>query len=166
MTDPQKNLLKLKSILDTEGFTTSWNDPFFAWVHNSSNNNEPSEPKNPQVFFIRNFPFPKVAPFDVVCMEISIAEIALHMSLDFYFSSVMEDLLEAYEFDEVFEKHNNEWLTAIDSLLADIIKKYSLERDVEYDVYIINSVWGSFKVHEVEYVMEIIRELAQVSRTL
>ncbi len=155
----------LKDALIKEGFTTTWKDPFFCWIHNEPISTEDEPEETPRKFYVTNPPVPKISPFDLAVVEIYV-DISQHIyfNLCLYYCSVMEGKVEHEDINTLYEEHNQKWLIANMEYFGNIAGKYGLEWDVEYDDCICDSLWRSFPAEEAYKVVQIMKELEREKR--
>src|SRR3970282_3018272 len=80
--------LKIKSELERDGFNKIWSDETTIQVE--------------------DLPIPKIVPFDIANLIISVQEYNIYFGIIIKFIKVLEDLIEAEEINKVCELHN-EW---------------------------------------------------------
>jgi len=159
----QKELiLKLKKDLEIEGFKTSWQDPFFAWMHGEPLQRELSDQDTGDNFYIYSLPFPNVAPFDIATIRINADSRFISFVMTFYFCMVLENFLKADKFNEIFDRHDNDWLLKLVDYFTDISDRFSLQWDIEYDEFIEDSLWGNFSFESVEDIIPLIQTIKDV----
>src|SRR3989304_4978386 len=112
---------KLKEELERNGFKTSWSDETTIQVE--------------------DLPIPKIVPFDIANLIISVQEYNIYFAIIINFIKVLEDLIEAEEINKVYELHN-EWFAELTYHLSSIDPSAKLEWDVEYDIDIEDTMYG------------------------
>jgi len=119
--------LKLKAELEMEGFKASWSDETTIQVE--------------------DLPIPKIVPFDIANLIISVQEYNIYFAIIIKFIKVLEDLIEAEEINKVCELHN-EWFDKLVSYLNPIDPSGKLQWDIEYDIDIEDTMCGFFDTTE------------------
>jgi hypothetical protein len=148
----------LRKRIESEGLTVSWTDPFFSWVNPSVNDGINAYNLEKKMFYVSNPPVPKIAPFDLAAIAISIDK-SIYFSIKFYFSSVLENLLEAKEINDLFEQHDDIWFNQLVSYFSDIQMLFSLTWDIEHDIYIEDTLYGIFDFCDSEKVIALIKAI-------
>ena len=131
--------LKLKSELEIEGFNASWSGETGIQVE--------------------NLPIPKIVPFDIANLIISVQEYHIYFAIIIKFIKVLEDLIEVEEIEKVCELHND-WSSELSSYLSSIDPSAKLKWDVEYDVDIEDTIYGYFDT--LQEVIPFIRNLREL----
>ncbi|MBW2630504.1 MAG: hypothetical protein JRC90_01855 [Deltaproteobacteria bacterium] len=151
-------ILKLKRDLEKEGFKTCWYDPFFAWMHpeDAKMKELQSEPGN--TFYICDLPIPKVVPFDLAVVSISVRE-QIHFQLSLYYITILEDEVERDAINAIFDRHATEWSVIRTDYFSDIASRFSLLWDTEYDDFIEDSLWGNFPFDSVEAIIPLMKAI-------
>ena len=152
-------ILKIKDELENEGFKTTWQDPFYAWVHDIPLDQEPSEHDIGNTFYIPDPPVRKIAPFDFVAVRLQILPDFIYFELSLYYCKELEDLVEADEIEEIFDRHATEWSPKRTEYFADIAIEFSLLWDTEHDEYIEDSLYGSFPYESSDKIVSIMRAI-------
>jgi hypothetical protein len=134
-----KLLLGLKADLEKEGFRVSWRNPFFEEDGRVSEAPPFAEGKR---FYVSGLPVPRIAPFDIVTVLVSVEQDFLYFSLCFYFRDVMEPATEVHEIEEVYDRHDGSWFPSLVVYCQEVQESYSLQWDVEYDSSIEDSLYG------------------------
>lgn len=150
-------IFKLKEDLEKEGFETSWQDPFFVWIQGEPLQRELSNYDAGDKFYIYNLQFPKVAPFDTATITIHADSQFISFAMTFYFCTVLENLLEADEFSEIFDRHDNDWFLKLTDYFRDIADRFPLQWDIEYDEFIEDSLWGNFPFESSNDIISLMR---------
>jgi len=119
--------LKIKEELEKEGFNTIWSDETTIQVE--------------------DLPIPKIVPFDIANLIISVQEYNIYFAIIIKFIKVLEDLIEAEEINKVCELHN-EWFDKLVSYLNPIDPSGKLQWDIEYDIDIEDTMCGFFDTTE------------------
>lgn len=130
---------KLKAELEKEGFNTVLSDETQIQVE--------------------DLPIPKIVPFDKAKLIISVEEYGIYFAIEFRFIKVLEDLTEAEDINEAYEKHN-EWVNELSIYLGEIDPAAKLKWDVEYDEVIEDTLYGNFDT--VDELIPFIRNLRKL----
>ncbi len=152
-------IFKLKEDLEKEGFETSRQDPFLAWIRGEPLQRKPSNYDTGNKFYIYNLPFPKVAPFDIATITLHANSQFISFAMTFYFCTMLENLLEADEFNEVFDRHDNDWFLKLTDYFRDIADRFPLQWDIEHDEFIEDSLWGTFSFESSNDIILIMRAI-------
>ena len=121
LSERKKLALNLKEALERDGFNTFWSDETTIQVE--------------------DLPNPKIVPFDIANLIISVQEYHVYFAIIIKFIKVLEDLIEAEEINNVYELHN-EWFDKLVSYLSPIDPTGKLKWDVEYDIDIEDTMYG------------------------
>ncbi|MGH7799867.1 MAG: hypothetical protein ACREOW_04450 [Thermodesulfobacteriota bacterium] len=132
--------LKLKAELEREGFKTSWSDE--------------------TTIRVQDLPIPKIVPFDIANLIISVQEYHIYFAIIIKFIKVLEDLIEAEEINKVYGDLHNKWFDELTSYLSSIDPFAKLKWDVEYDVDIEDTMYGFLDT--VDEVISLIRNLREL----
>ena len=122
LSERKKLAFKLKEELERDGFNTVWSDETTIQVE--------------------DLPIPKIVPFDIANLIISVQEYHIYFAIIIKFIKVLEDLIEAEEINKVCDLHNDKWLIELTSYFSSIDPSSKLEWDVEYDVDIEDTMYG------------------------
>ena len=122
LSERKEMALKLKAELEKEGFKASWSDETTIQVE--------------------DLPIPKIVPFDIANLIISVQEYNIYFAIIIKFIKVLEDLIEAEEINKVCDLHNDKWLIELTSYFSSIDPSAKLKWDVEYDVDIEDTMYG------------------------
>jgi len=152
-------MLDLKISLNKEGFKTTLVNPFFAWIHPDYRTGDSQGYAAATTMYIADIEIPKVAPFDMLSIEIRAMDERFYFALTIYFHSVMEGLLEADEFNEIFVKHDELWMPQLVSLLQPVEWDFSLKWDTECDETIEDTLYGYFPLSDVDRLIEAVRSI-------
>ena len=121
LSERKELAFKLKEELERDGFNTFWSDETTIQVE--------------------DLPIPKIVPFDIANLIISVQEYHIYFAIIIKFIKVLEDLIEAEEINNVYELHN-EWFDKLVSYLSPIDPSGKLQWDIEYDVDIEDTMCG------------------------
>lgn len=121
LSERKELALKLKEELERDGFNTLWSDETTIQVE--------------------DLPIPKIVPFDIANLIISVQEYHIYFAIIIKFIKVIEDLIDAEEINNVYELHN-EWFNELEFYLNPIDPSAKLKWDVEYDVDIEDNMYG------------------------
>lgn len=127
LSERKELALKLKEELERDGFNTIWSDETTIQVE--------------------DLPIPKIVPFDIANLIISVQEYHIYFAIIIKFIKVLEDLIEAEEINKVYELHN-EWFDKLVSYLSPIDPSGKLQWDIEYDIDIEDTMCGYFDIIE------------------
>jgi len=128
LSERKKLAFKLKEELERDGFNTLWSDETTIQVE--------------------DLPIPKIVPFDIANLIISVQEYHIYFAIIIKFIKVLEDLIEAEEINKVCDLHNDKWLIELTSYLSSIDPFAKLKWDVEYDIDIEDTMYGFFDTAE------------------
>ena len=128
LSERKKLAFKLKEELERDGFNTIWSDETTIQVE--------------------DLPIPKIVPFDIANLIISVQEYHIYFAIIIKFIKVLEDLIEAEEINKVCDLHNDKWLIELTSYLSSIDPFAKLKWDVEYDIDIEDTMYGFFDTAE------------------
>lgn len=156
-------VLKIKEELEKEGFKTTWQDPFYAWVHGIPLDQEPLKYDIGDTLYIPNLPVRKIAPFDFAAVQLNIGADFIYFELSLYYCKELEDLVEADEIEEIFDRHASEWSPKRTEYFADIAIDFSLLWDTEHDEYIEDSLYGSFPSESSDKIISIMKAMKKKS---
>ena len=140
ISEKKELALKIKEELEKEGFNTFWSDETTIQVE--------------------DLPIPKIVPFDIANLIISVQEYHIYFAIIIKFIKVLEDLIEAEEINKVCDLHNDKWLIELTSYFSSIDPSSKLEWDVEYDIDIEDTMCGYFDT--VEEVIPFIHNLRKL----
>src|SRR3990170_358525 len=121
LSERKELALKLKEELERDGFNTLWSDETTIQVE--------------------DLPIPKIAPFDIANLIISVQEYHIYFAIIIKFIKVLEDLIETEEINKVYDLHN-EWFDKLVSYLSPIDPPVKLKWDIEYDIDIEDTMCG------------------------
>ena len=127
LSERKKLAFNLKEELERDGFNTVWSDETTIQVE--------------------DLPIPKIVPFDIANLTISVQEYNIYFAIIIKFIKVLEDLIEAEEINKVCELHN-EWFDKLVSYLNPIDPSGKLQWDIEYDIDIEDTMCGFFDTTE------------------
>ncbi|MBF8303320.1 MAG: hypothetical protein HW396_1601 [Candidatus Dadabacteria bacterium] len=140
LSERKKLALNLKEALERDGFNTFWSDETTIQVE--------------------DLPIPKIVPFDIANLIISVQEYHIYFAIIIKFIKVLEDLIEAEEINKVCDLHNDKWLIELTNYFSSIDPSAKLKWDVEYDVDIEDTMCGFFDT--VEEVIPFISSLRRI----
>ena len=140
LSERKKLAFKLKEELERDGFNTVWSDETTIQVE--------------------DLPIPKIVPFDIANLTISVQEYNIYFAIIIKFIKVLEDLIEAEEINKVCDLHNDKWLIELTSCFSSIDPSAKLNWGVEYDVDIEDTMYGFFDT--VEEVIPFISSLRRI----
>ena len=152
-------MLDLKKSLDKEGIKTTLVNPFFVWMNRDYRTGDSQGYAAATTMYIVDIEIPKVAPFDMLSIEIRVMDERFYFALIIYFHSVMEGLLEAEEFNEIFSKHDELWMPQLVSLLQPVEWDFSFKWDTEYDETIEDTLYGYFPLSDADRLIEAVRSI-------
>ena len=156
-------ILKIKEELEKEGFKTTWQDPFYAWVHGTPLDQEPLKHDIGDTLYIPDPPVRKIAPFDFAAVRLGIHPDSIYFELSLYYCKELEDLVEADEIEEIFDRHATEWSPKRTEYFADIAIEFSLQWDTEHDEYIEDSLYGNFPFESSDKIISIMKAMKKKS---
>jgi hypothetical protein len=151
-------LLRLKADLEKEGFRVSWSNPFFDSGRQYSEAKPFSEGMQ---IYVSNLPVPKLAPYDVIAVLISVEQDYLYFSLNVYFRDVMEPVIEIHEIEEIYDRHDGSWFPTLVAYFQEIQEAFSLKWDVEHDSHIEDSLYGDFPLDDPGVLISLLRALRE-----
>ena len=155
----QKELiLKLKRVLEKEGFKTCWYDPFFAWMHPEDTKTKDLQSEPADTFYICDLTITKIVPFDLATVSISVRE-QIYFQLSFYYITILEDEVDGDIINNIFDRHATEWSVRRIDYFSDIASQFSLLWDTEYAVYIEDYLYGSFPLEEHKQILSILNHI-------
>ena len=128
LSERKKLAFKLKEELERDGFNTLWSDETTIQVE--------------------DLPIPKIVPFDIANLIISVQEYHIYFAIIIKFIKVLEDLIEAEEINNVCDLHNDKWFIELTSYFSSIDPSAKLNWGVEYDVDIEDTMYGFFDTAE------------------
>src|SRR3990172_5259014 len=128
LSERKEMALKLKAELEMEGFKASWSDETTIQVE--------------------DLPIPKIVPFDIANLIISVQEYNIYFAIIIKFIKVLEDLIEAEEINKVFDLHNDKWFIELTSYFSNIDPSAKLNWGVEYHVAVGDTMCGYFYTFE------------------
>src|SRR3989337_1734339 len=100
LSERKELAFKLKEELERDGFNTFWSDETTIQVE--------------------DLPIPKIVPFDIANLIISVQEYHIYFAIIIKFIKVLEDCIEVEEIEKVCELHNDKWLIELTSYLSSI----------------------------------------------
>src|SRR3989304_4234396 len=100
LSEKKELALKLKEALERDGFNTIWSDETTIQVE--------------------DLPIPKIVPFDIANLIISVQEYHIYFAIIIKFIKVLEDLIEAEEINNAYELYNDKWLIELTSYFSSI----------------------------------------------
>jgi len=148
-------LAGLKTVLEKEGFRTSWADPRF---HEVAGGGPCSQPVHGDTLYVLDLPILRVVPFDSCNVSLRIQEDRLLFELVFLYQKELEPLVDAEPICEYFERHAAQWAPKLAAFLQVPSEKYSLRLDTEYDDHIEDSLYGWIAPSETA-VLSLLREI-------
>ncbi|MFH0925188.1 MAG: hypothetical protein V1872_06090 [bacterium] len=139
-------LLKISKTLLREGFKTSWQNPFFAWVNATSLQPTVSKEKTDSILYIFDLPIPKITPFNLAIIALVISHDFVMVELFFYYCRELEDAGEAdvAAINNIYTHHAAFITPKLAEYFNDIARRFNLQWDTEYDVYIEDSALVQF----------------------
>lgn len=156
--------LRIKSDMEKAGFTTSWRQPFFAWLHPEWGRTDSDGIDDPRGIYVSPVPVPLVTPHDFAEAHIHVSPLNhIAFSLTFYFTKALDRAYRPHEFDAIYSLNEAAWYPALRQSLKTVQRTFALTWDVEYDCHIENSLCGSFPLRQRKRIVEIlsaIRDLA------
>jgi len=152
-------LLNLKQELEKEGFKTSWGHPFFEWLHGTSPEEPTSPPEGWDTLYISDLPVPRFTPFDVMAVSFRIEVDQIYFELAIYYSKVLEDFVDADAAQEVAHFHDADWFGRMAEYFNDIAITFNLKWDTEYDVYIEDTLYGSFPIESTDTIISLMKAI-------
>ena len=151
-------ILKIKDELENEGFKTTWQDPFYAWVHGIPLDQQGGSKQDiGDTLYIFDPPVRRIVPFDLAAVRLGIHSDSIYFELFLYYCKELEDLVEADEIEEIFDRHATEWSPKRTEYFADIAIEFSLLWDTEHDEYIEDSLYGNFPYESSDKIISIMR---------
>jgi len=152
-------VLKIKEDLEKEGFKTSWQDPFFAWVHGIPLDKGGSEHDIGDTLYIPDPPVRKIMPFDFAMVFLRIDHDHIFFELSLCYCKELEDAVDADDINKIYDRHAGDWAPKIDGYFNDIATEFSLLWDAECDVYIEDSLYGNFPVESPDQIISLMRAI-------
>src|SRR3990172_9106452 len=140
LSERKELAFKLKEELERDGFNTFWSDETTIQVE--------------------DLPIPKIVPFDIANLIISVQEYHIYFAIIIKFIKVLEDLIEAEEINKVCDLHNDKWFIEVTSYFSSIDPSAKLKWGVEYDIDIEDTMYGYFDT--TEEVIPFIRNLRKL----
>ena len=160
MNDNSKPIPVLNNIndaLNSQGFRTTWNDPFMEWIHPDRHANKKREVADYTRLYIYDLPLPIITPFDFTSASVSIGDDCIHFALTIYYCKVLENAVDGDVINEIYAEHDEVWAFKIATYFDDIVMKYSLARDIDHDEYIEDTLWGRFPIDAPDKVLPLMR---------
>ena len=157
----RQTILKIKEDLERECFKTTWQDPFFAWVHGIPLDKGESEHDTGDTLYIPGPSVRKIMPFDFAMVSLRTDHDHIFFELSLYYCKELEDVLGADAINKIYDRHAGDWAPKIDGYFNNIATEFSLRWDTEYDVYIEDSLYGNFPVespHQIISLMQAIKK--------
>ncbi len=155
----RQKILRIKEELEEEGFKTSWQNPFFAWVHGISLDQGEPEDRIGDTLYIFEPPVPKIVPFDLTTVSLRIEHDRIFFQLSLSCCKELEDVVEADAINEIFDSHAIEWSPKINGYFNDISNEFFLQWDTEYDEYIEDSLYGNFPVESSDQIIALMQAI-------
>ena len=152
-------MMALINALNETGFKTTRVNPFHAWINREYLQGDPPGNAASNKIFVTNIATPQVSPFDITFIEINLDHDRFYLALTICFHSVMEGLLEAEEFNEIFRKHDELWMPQLVRLFQPAEMTFQLRWDTEYDETIEDTLFGYFPVPDVDRVLAAVRSI-------
>lgn len=153
-------ILNIKTALEDAGFETSWQRPFFTWMHPEFREDKKAGFRDGSTVYVAGLPLPKGVPADLAEAEIRIYDDRLYFCFTLYFYTVLKDALEADDFRKIHEQHDREWFPKLRECYFDAGWPFMLEWDVEYDESIEDSLYGNLDLCEAGMVVNVVRALS------
>jgi len=155
----RQTILKIKEDLEREGFKTTWQDPFFAWIHGTPLDQKESEHSIGDTLYISNPPVPKVTSFDLTAVSIQIHPDSIYFQLSLYYCKELEDVVDGNKINEIYNYHATKWTPKIDSDFNDIANEFSRQWETEHDEYVEDSLYGNFSVESPDQIISLMRAI-------
>ncbi len=134
---------------------------FFAWMHpeDAKIKELQSEPAN--TFYICDLPIPKIVPFDLAVVSISVNE-QINFQLSLYYIKILGDEVEGDVISNIFDRHATDWSVKRTNYFFDIASRFSLLWDTEYDVYIEDCLHGYFSSQSHQQILSIMKAIRKL----
>ena len=155
----RQTILKIKENLEREGFKTTWQDPFFAWIHGTPLDKKGSEHSIGDTLYISNPPVRKVTPFDFTMVSLRSDHDHIFFELSLYYCKELEGIVDAHAINKIYDRHAGDWAPKMAVYFNDIATEFSLRWDTEYDVYIEDSLYGNFPVESPDQIISLMRAI-------
>ena len=113
-------------------------------------------------FYIVNPPVPKMAPYDLATVFISLenAEMGgIYFQLTFCFHAALEPCIEVKEIEAVYQKHDSVWFLSLSDYLSDIEDSFKLSWATEYDESIEDNLTGWIPLEKFGIIHDIMKKL-------
>lgn len=159
----RQTILKIKEDLEREGFKTTWQDPFFAWIHGTPLDQKESEHSIGDTLYISNPPVQKVTPFDFTAVRIQMHPDSIYFQLSLYYCKELEDVVDGNKINEIYDYYATKWSPKTDSYFKDIANEFSLRWDTKYDAYIKDSLYGNFFLESSDKIISIMKAIKEQS---
>ena len=163
-----KRLIDLGNKLREMGFVLSWENPFFSWSHGAEivpfDGNVTQDDTLSRLYVV-DPPVPKLTPFDIATVSLSASNRDLRFELSLYYSSMIEEIIEAEEYNDICLKHDAEWAPLVCEHMMPVMERFSLSIDVEYDVFIEWCLYKTLRNKEWDQVIDIMTCLKELDRT-
>ena len=150
-------ILNIKDELKNEGFKTTWQDPFHAWVHDIPLDQEPLKRDIGNTFYIADPPVRKIAPFDFAAVRLQIPPDFIYFEFSLYYCKELENAIEADEIAEICTRHDADLAPKMVEYFTDITNEFGLQWDTEHDEYIEDSLYGSFPYKSSDKIISIMQ---------
>jgi len=164
MTKVEILITTIQDRLEEAGFKTSWRKPFWAWMHPEWKGDDAKKPHDGKTLYVSNIPLPPVPHLDFAEAKIDVHDDRIYFELTYYFHKVLEGAVEAGEIRKIHEQHDSEWFPKLQEYLLDVLTRFFLKWDIEYDESIEDALWGNFTTESVDQVVVIMEAIRQTSR--
>ena len=150
MKQETKNIIiKLKAKLDKEGYNTTWQDPFYSWVHNLlDKDSSQNECDQPLTLYIKNDLVLKDIPIDILTNAIVGEGETLYVAMSLYFYNALIDLYDAEEINLIYKEHDQNWFPLVQKVFGIPENDYQMTWDTEYDDCIVDALWCRLPIYE------------------
>jgi len=156
-------ILKIKEELEKEGFKTTWQDPFYAWVHGNPLDQEQLKHNISDTLYIADPPVQKIVPFDFTAARLQINPDFIYFELFLYYCKELENAIEADEIAEICTRHDADLAPKMVEYFNDIAIEFSLQWDTEHDEYIEDSLYGNFPFESSDKIISIMKAMKKKS---
>jgi len=153
-------LSKLKLVLESKGFKTSWADPLRELMHNI---NQPN-PQQKHDLFIEVPPIPQIAPFDLACCSIKLRENFISFELCLYFVNKVEKLIDPPAHNAFIDAYTTKWLPHMEEYFADFATAFELESCTNFNPLIKYCLRGNVTIEQWGKIPRMILELKSLAK--
>lgn len=156
-------LHRIRDTLEKAGVRTSGSSSFFKWMRSEGKNEDDEREWDGKRLYVHDIPAPKVVPFDIAEICLSVNDRGIYFTFTLYFYTVLKDAMEVEDFRRVYDNHEIEWFPKLRGHYLDVSSRFSLEWDVEYDESIEDTLCRTFASEEADEIVEAVKTIRSIT---